>query len=92
MSASWNHGNAYKLYMCKRQPQTFIRVAEPQHFNVDPVPDPTFHFSADPDPAFHSYAVPDLAFHFNADTVPDPAPQSDVNLRPLFNRPSGAPF
>jgi hypothetical protein len=56
-------------------------VANPHNFNADPDPDPAFHFKTDPDPTYH----------FNAD--PEPVPrQSDMNLRPLFSRPSTAPF
>jgi hypothetical protein len=58
-----------------------LRVADPHHFNVDPDPEPAFHFYMDPDPAFHVNAYP------------DPAPyQSDGNLRPLVYRPSVVPF
>jgi hypothetical protein len=55
------------------------RVADPHHFNADPVPDPAFHFNADLD----------RAFNFNVDPA---SLQSDGNQRSLSYRPSRAPF
>ncbi len=48
-----------------------ISVADPHHFDSDPVP--AFHFDADPDSTFHSDADPDPTIQFDAD--PDPAPK-----------------
>jgi hypothetical protein len=51
---------------------SYTSVADLQHFDVDPVPHPTFHFDADLDPSTcHFDADPDHTFHFDAD--PDPA-------------------
>jgi hypothetical protein len=43
----------------------YSSVTDPKHYDVDPDPDPSFHFVAglDPDPTFHSDADPDPAPH-----------------------------
>jgi hypothetical protein len=40
-----------------RYPQNL--VSEPHHCNVNPDPDPAFHFNADTNPAFHFSTDPD---------------------------------
>jgi hypothetical protein len=43
------------------------------HLQIDPNPDPAYHFDADLDPAYHFDAdlYPDSTFQFHADPGPD---------------------
>jgi hypothetical protein len=50
------------------------------HLQIDPDPDPVYHF--DPDPAFHVDVDPDSTFQFGA----DPDPQNFINFSLVLSR------
>ncbi len=59
---------------CLHKQKALFRLANLQHFNLDP--DPSFYFNA--------LTEPDPAFHFNGDSDPDPAFHSNANPDPNF--------